>query len=89
MFVSCLSLKNRGIYDEMLAAHFISRCILFFLMQFYIQSLHQKLSSFVLHHFGPLTYLLYTNPNYISVKGLSYKENWNCVMHLKRVILYI
>jgi len=68
MFVLCLSLKNQGMYDGKLAPHFILECILLFLMQFCIQSPHQKLTSFVLHHFGPITYLLYMNLNYISHK---------------------
>ena len=68
MFVLCLSLKNQGMFDEKLVPHFISKCILLFLMQFCIQSPHQKLSSFVFHHFGPITYLLYMNLNYISHK---------------------
>jgi hypothetical protein len=89
MFVLCLSLKNQGIFDEKLAPQFVSKCILLFVMQFCIRNFHQKLSGFVLHHFGPITYLLYTKLNYISHKSLSYKENWNCIMHLKRVILYI
>ena len=51
MCVICVSLKNQGIYDEKLAPHFISKCILLFLMQFCTRGLHQKPSNSVLHHF--------------------------------------
>jgi hypothetical protein len=58
-------------------------------MQFCIRSLHQELSNFVLDCFVPITYLLYVKLDYVSHKNVTYKENWDYIMHLRRVTLYI